>query len=182
MAMLKDSVGVIEGEILDIWVNRYEYTTAFDKFEPGGLLYHRPTTVAYTIRIDNVLSGDFQTGDELTIEDFTFICDSVISIKKGSSYVIPIIKDDGMFYESDKILSGDTSLKYSYRTLYPYHPQIEKVTGGYIVPDDWTSLITDDCRKVTMDVNRTEFPNFDSLYYVPESIFSERIGPVINSR
>lgn len=174
-SMLNESVGVIEGEIIDLWVNQYEYATASDKFEPGGRLYHKPTTVAYKIRVDKVFTGDFNVGDEVTVEDYYFMCDSIVSIKKGSSYVIPIGKGDGKFYEPDEIVEGDTCLGSCYYTIYQFHPQIEKVDGGYIVSSDWQTLITDDCTEVIMDVDHADFPFDVSLYYVPEITFHDRM-------
>ena len=34
--MIRDSKAIVEGEILDMWVNNYEYYTASDKFEENG--------------------------------------------------------------------------------------------------------------------------------------------------
>ncbi len=180
-SMLNDSVGVIAGEIIDLYVKQYEYATASNKFEPNGLLYHKPTTVAYKIRVDRVLSGDFNVGDEVMVEDYYFVCDSIVSIKKGNSYVIPIGKGDGKFYESDEIVSGDTALESCYYTIYQFHPQIEKVNGGYIVPSDWKTLITEDCSEIIIDIDKGDFPFFDSLYYVPESIFNDRMNLILQN-
>lgn len=183
-SMLNDSAGVIEGEIIDLWVNQYEYATASDKFEPDGKIYHKPSTVAYKIKIDRVLSGDFSVGDIITIEDCHFILDSVVSIKKGGKYVIPLGKGDGKFFDHDKIISGDTNLESCYYTLYQFHPQIEKVSGGYIVPGDWETLITDDCTEIIMDIvdiNNAVFSFPGPLYYVPDSIFNDRITHIIQS-
>lgn len=180
-SMLNDSIGVIEGEILDIYVNHYEYETASDKFEPNGRLYHKPRTVAYKIKVDRVLSGDFSVGDVVTVEDYYFVCDSVVSIKKGSTYVIPIGLSDGKFYDYDNIVSGDTSLESCYFTLYQFHPQIEKVDGGYIVPSDWKTLTTENCSEIIMDIDVNGSLFFESLYYVPDSVFNERIGLIIHS-
>lgn len=180
-SMLNDSVGVIEGEILDIYVNHYEYETASDKFEPNGRLYHKPQTVAYKIKVDRVLRGDFSVGDVVTVEDYYFVLDSVVSIKKGETYVIPIGEGDGKFYDNDEIISGDTSLESCYFTLYQFHPQIEKVDGGYVVPSDWKTLITEDCKEIIMDIDVNGSPFSDSLYYVPDSVFNERIGLIIHS-
>ena len=181
-SMLNDSAGVIEGEIIDLWVNQYEYATASDKFEPDGQIYHKPSTVAYKIKIDRVLSGDFSVGDIITIEDYHFILDSIVSIKKGGKYVIPLGKGDGKFFEHDKIISGDTNLESCYYTLYQFHPQIEKVSGGYIVPSDWETLVTDDCTEIIMDIADIDNAVFSfpgPLYYVPDSIFNERISLIL---
>lgn len=180
-SMLNESVGVIEGEIIDLWVNQYEYATASDKFEPGGRLYHKPTTVAYKIRVDKVFTGDFNVGDEVTVEDYYFMCDSIVSIKKGSSYVIPIGKGDGKFYEPDEIVEGDTCLESCYYTIYQFHPQIEKVDGGYIVPSDWETLITDECTEIIMDIEGEEIPYPGSLYYVPVDVFNDRMNLILKS-
>ena len=178
--MLKDAAAVIEGEVLDIWVNTYEYTTASDKFEQGGVLHHKLTTVAYKIKIDRVYSGGLSVGDEVTVEDCNFECSPVISIKKGSSYVIPVGKGDGRFYESDKITSGDTALKSCYFTLYQFHPQIERVSGGYVVSSDWKSL-TADSKEIIIDTENAELPYSLSLRFVPDDIFDERISPLLES-
>lgn len=181
-SMLNESVGLIEGEILDIWVNQYEYATASDKFEPGGRLYHKPTTVAYKIRVDKVFTGDFNVGDEVTVEDYYFMCDSIVSIKKGSSYVIPIGRGDGKFYDHDEIVEGDTSLESCYYTVYQFHPQIEKVDdGGYIVPSDWKTLITDECIEIIMDIEGEEIPYPGSLYFVPSDVFNDRMNLILQS-
>lgn len=180
-SMLNDSAGVIEGEIIDLWVNQYEYATASNKFEPDGQIYHKPSTVAYKIKIDRVLSGDFSVGDIITIEDYHFILDSIVSIKKGGKYVIPLGKGDGKFFDHDKIISGDTNLESCYYTLYQFHPQIEKVSGGYIVPGDWETLITDECTEIIMDIEGEEIPYPGSLYYVPDSVFNDRITHIIQS-
>ena len=180
-SMLNESVGLIEGEILDIWVNHYEYATASDKFEPGGRLYHKPTTAAYKIRVDKVFTGDFNVGDEVTVEDYYFMCDSIVSIKKGSSYVIPIGKGDGKFYDHDEIVEGDTCLESCYYTIYQFHPQIEKVDGGYIVPSDWETLITDECTEIIMDIEGEEIPYPGSLYYVPVDVFNDRMNLILQS-
>lgn len=179
--MLNDSIGIVEGEILDIWVNHYEYETASDKFEPNGRLYHKPQTVAYKIKVDRVLSGDFSIGDVITVEDYYFVLDSVVSIKKGETYVIPIGEGDGKFYEHDEIISGDTSLESCYFTLYQFHPQIERVNGGYVIPNDWKTLITEDCTEIIMDIDENGFLFYDSMYYVPESVFNDRINLIIHS-
>lgn len=182
-SMLNDSAGVIEGEIIDLWVNQYEYATASDKFEPDGQIYHKPSTVAYKIKIDRVLSGDFSVGDIITIEDCHFILDSIVSIKKGGKYVIPLGKGDGKLFDHDKIISGDTNLESCYYTLYQFHPQIEKVSGGYIVPGDWETLITD-CTEIIMDIvdiDNAVFSFPGPLYYVPDSIFNDRITHIIQS-
>lgn len=181
-SMLNDSAGVIEGEIIDLWVNHYEYATASDKFEPDGQIFHKPSTVAYKIKIDRVLSGDFLVGDIITIEDYHFILDSIVSIKKGGKYVIPLGKGDGKFFEHDKIISGDTNLESCYYTLYQFHPQIEKVSGGYIVPGDWETLITEDCTEIIMDIENVDNAVFSfsrPLYYIPDNILNERISLIL---
>lgn len=180
-SMLRDSAGIIEGEILDMWVNHYEYATAFDKFEPNGQLYHNPSTVAYKIRVDKVLSGDFSVGDVITVEDYFFFLDSIISIKKGGIYVIPIGVGEGILFEHDEIISGSNILESSYYTLYQFHPQIEKVSGGYVVPGDWNTLITDECTEIIMDIEDGDFSFHDSLYYVPDRVFNDRISLILQN-
>ena len=180
-SMLKDSAGFIEGEVVDMWVNHYEYATASDKFEPNGRLYHNTSTVAYKIRVDRVLSGDFSVGDVITVEDYYFILDSIVSRNKGGSYVIPIGKGEGKLFESDEIVSGSNILESSFYTLYQFQPQIEKVSGGYVVPSGWKTLITDECSEIIIDVEEAEMLFPGSLYFVPDSIFNERMSLILQS-
>lgn len=180
-SLVDDSIDIVEGEILDIWVNHYEYATASDKFEPNGRLYHKDSTVAYKIRVDKVYSGDFEVGDEVTVEDYYFVCDSVVSIKKGGYYVIPIGKGDGKLWMNDEIVSGDDEMQSKYFTIYQFHPQIEKIDGGYIVPSDWETLITDECTEIIMDIEGEEIPYPGSLYFVPDDVFNERMDLILQS-
>lgn len=178
-SMLKESFGIVEGEIIDMWVNHYEYATASDKFTTNGRLYHKDSTVVYKIKVDKVFSGDFSVGDIVTIEDYYFMLDSIISIKKGGNYVIPISKGDGILFTHEEVVSGSTILESSYYTLYQFHPQIEKVSGGYIVPDDWKTLITEDCTEIIMDIDDTESSYYGSMYFIPDGVFNDRMNSVL---
>ncbi|MBP0989108.1 MAG: hypothetical protein J6S92_12635 [Oscillospiraceae bacterium] len=180
-SMLHDAVGLIEGEILDIWTNQYEYATSSDKFEPGGRVHHKTATVAYTIKVDKVFAGDFHVGDEITVEDNYYLFDSVVSIKKSCSYVIPIGRSDEKLYDNENIVSGDASHESSYFTIYQFHPQIEKVDGGYIVPSDWKTLITDECKEIIMDIEGETVTYPCTLYYVPDDVFNDRINLVLQN-
>ncbi|MBQ5990095.1 MAG: hypothetical protein IJL67_11450 [Oscillospiraceae bacterium] len=177
----RNDSSVVEGEILDMWVNNYEYSYAFDKFEPDGVMNYKQSTVAYKIKVNRVLSGDFSAGDEITVEDVNYPIDRIVSVKKGSTYVIPIIKGDGVLYISGTLKSGSNVLESAYYTYYPFHPQIEKVDGGYVVPDDWKTLITDECTKIFMDIPEEEISYPASLYFVPDSVFNERMSILLNT-
>jgi len=172
--------GVVEGEIIDIWVNYYEYATACDKFEPDGQLHHKESTVAYKIRVDKVLSGDFLVGDIVTVEDRFFILDSIISVKNGGNYVIPIGNGKGVLYEGDEILSGSNIMESSYYTLYQFQPQIQKVSGGYVVPGRWRTL-TDECAEIIMDIDNIKMRFPGSLYFVPDNDFDYRMGLILQN-
>ncbi len=173
---LNEAMAVVEGEILDMWVNHYEYATESDKFEPNGRLYHKPSTVAYKIRVDKVYSGNFSVGDVITVEDYNFLLDSVISIKTGGTYVIPIAQGDGILWEHDEVVSGNNILESCYYTYYQFHPQIEKVNGGYVVPGDWKTLITDECTEIIMDTDNSFYAG---MYYVPDNVFNDRISLIL---
>ncbi len=172
---------VVEGEILDMWVNNYEYSYTYEKFGPDGELFDKQSTVAYKIKVNRVLRGDLSAGDVITVEDQQFVCDRVVSVKKGKTYVIPIIKGEGLLYAGGEIKSGSNALESEYYTYYPFHPQIEKVDGGYVVPDDWETLITDECEKIIMDIPEDEISYPASLYFIPDSVFNERMSIVLNT-
>ena len=179
--VLANESSVVEGEILDMWVNNYEYSYTYEKFGPDGELFDKQSTVAYKIKVNRVLRGDFSAGDVITVEDQQFVCDRVISVKKGETYVIPIIKGEGLLYAGGEIKSGSNVLESEYYTYYPFHPQIEKVDGGYVVSDDWETLITDECTKIIMDIPEEEISYPASLYFVPDSVFNERMSIVLNT-
>ncbi|MBR6924308.1 MAG: hypothetical protein IKH50_07205 [Oscillospiraceae bacterium] len=179
--VLANESSVVEGEILDMWVNNYEYSYTFEKFGPDGELFDKQSTVAYKIKVNRVLSGSFSAGDEITVEDVNYPIDRIVSVKKGSTYVIPIIKGEGLLYAGGEIKSGSNVLESEYYTYYPFHPQIEKVDGGYVVPDDWKTLITDECNKIIMDIPEEEISYPASLYFVPDSVFNERMSIVLNT-
>ena len=178
--MLKDGIGIVEGEIINMKVNHYEYATASDKFQKNGALHHKESTVVYQIRVDRVLHGDFAAGEVVTVEDISFVCDPVISVKTGSRYIIPIAKGDGKLYEADQVVSGSVSMESSYYTVYPYHPQIEKVSGGYVVSSDWSSLITADCTELRMDPRENCYPF--TMFHVPGAVFNERFNIIIKKQ
>ena len=131
--------------------------------------------------MNRVLSGDFSAGDVITVEDVNYPIDRIVSVKKGSTYVIPIIKGEGLLYTGGEIKSGSNVLESEYYTYYPFHPQIEKTDGGYVVPDDWKTLITDECTKIIMDIPESEINFPVSLYFVPDSVFDERMSIVLNT-
>lgn len=108
--------------------------------------------------------------------------DSVISIQKGSRYVIPIyILGEQIYSNADEVISGDISRESVYSTSYPFHPQIEAVEDGYIVPNDWNTLITDECTKIIVDIPLENGDFFkDKMYFVPENVFDERMSEIIN--
>ena len=56
-------------------------------------VYHKPQTVAYKIKVDRVLRGDFSVGDVVTVEDYYFVLDSVVSIKKGDPSLKTLTQD-----------------------------------------------------------------------------------------
>ena len=173
--MLKEyAAGVVEGEIVDIWVNHYEYQETSNKFEPNGRLYHKDSTVAYKIKVNRVLSGSFQVGEEVTVEDRFFPLDSVVSIKKGGTYVVPIAKGEGKLFTTNEVVGGNNVLESSYYTFYQFETQIEKVSGGYVVTESWKTLITDECTEVTMDIEDADSIFHKKMYFVPESVFNER--------
>ena len=180
-SITRNDSSVVEGEILDMWVNNYEYSCTFEKFGPDGVLNYKQSTVAYKIKVNRVLSGDFSAGDEIIVEDVNYPIDRIVSVKKGSIYVIPIIKGDGVLYLGGTLKSGSNVLESEYYTYYPFHPQIEKVDGGYVVPDDWKTLITDECTKIIIDIPESEMNFSVSLYFVPDSVFDERMSMVLNT-
>lgn len=126
------------------------------------------------------MSGDFLVGDIVTVEDRFFILDSIISVKKGGNYVIPIEKGKGILYEDDEILSGSNIMESSYYTLYQFQPQIEKVNGGYVVPGNWKTL-TDECAEIILDIDNAEVRFPGSLYFVPDNDFDYRMGLILQN-
>lgn len=55
------------------------------------------------------------------------------------------------------------------------------VKSGYLVTDDWKTLITDECTPVIIDVDNEYTRFWEEMYYVPENVFNERIGLIFQS-
>lgn len=181
-SQLKDCTAIIEGEITEIYVKDYEFSTACDKFEPDGTLNYKISSVVYKIKAENVLSGDFQTGDIITVEDEIFMFDSVISIRQGGRYVIPISNAGNEIYVHEDIVSGSNKRESIYATAYQFQPQIEAVDGGYIVPETWKTLVAEDCTNIIMDVTpENDSYLYDKMYFVADDVFDVQMSKLLES-
>ena len=182
-SMLQNSSAIIEGEIVDMYTKEYEFSVPCDKFEANGVMNYKTKTVVYNISAEKVWYGDVQEGDILTVEDEIFMFDSVVSIHKGGKYVIPIYYageylSDG---RESEIVSGSNKRESLLATNYQFQPQIEVVENGYVAPNTWQTVITEDCNNIIMDITLEHGDYFkDKMYFVPENIFKTQFQAVID--
>ncbi len=182
-SMLEECAAVIEGEIVNIHLKNYTFTTAEDKFNNGGTLNYNVFTVVYEIKVAKVWYGELTVGDIVTVEDQSFFADEVMAIKNGHSYVIPIYEagNEIWSFNHKELLSGDIQRDSIYSTVYPYHPQIEAVADGYIVSTDWETLTGGEKSEIIIDIELGENGDFykDKMMFIPTEAFSEQMGILI---
>lgn len=155
--MLSRAIGVVEGEV-----------TESGRSGLGGIgipMYF------YKLRVERVLCGDLTVGEEVTVKaalhSETFEC-----VKPGRRYVVPLVSNEGENRDYGTTRGG-------YRAVYPFEPMIERVSGGYIVPRGWDSLITDGCTDVTGDPAYHYKDYVGRMYCVPDEIFEVRMQQLI---
>lgn len=184
-SMLKECSAVIEGKILSIREKEYTIVTEHDKFGEGGTLTEKINTLVYEVEINKVYCGDFTEKEIITVEDMLFICGTVNSMREGHSYVIPLCKGSEEIMNPDEvaIISGDIKRESVYSVLYPFHPQIERVNEGYVVVDEWDTLVSGEKEKITVDVDLSESDESyrDSMYLVSKEVFAEKLEEVLVS-
>lgn len=182
-SMLENCVAVIEGEIVNIHPKNYSFTTADDKFGEGGTLDYKVSTVVYEIKVAKAWYGEMKAGDTVTVEDQLFFADEILAIKKGHSYVIPICEagNEIWSFNHKELLSGDIQRDSIYGTVYPYHPQIEAIAGGYIVSTDWETLTAGEKSDIIIDMELGENGDFykDKMKLIPAETFSRQMDILI---
>ena len=181
--MIMDSCLIIQGTVQNIRLNDYLDTQ---------------TTAVYEICVDDILYSekDVAPGDVILIEQdlymATSIQDSVVGLKPGGQYILPITELPEEYayvseftYESDLIApeAKNTSvnierahvLESRYQIIYPFMPPIQVVPGvGWLFPSNWESLITDDASPVVMDETAAQATDgtlyYETLYLRDETI------------
>ncbi|MBR5438266.1 MAG: hypothetical protein IKV21_05035 [Clostridia bacterium] len=178
---LKDSVAVIEGEILSVGKKEYTVVYEFDKFENSGRLTQKSETLIIEIRADKVWYGDIKEGEIVTVETEMFY---MVLPAVGRRYVLPVC-DAGEEINLDEAgqtyLSGDIKRESRYSIIYPFQMQIEKTEKGYLFPSAWESLITEETKDVTVDISITETEaEYDKMKLNTEESFTEQFTGLLN--
>lgn len=174
-----ESLAFIEGELTEIKEKSYNYKISSDKFEPNGSLNTGKNSVVYKIKVKKSYYGDLKEGTTVTVEDIVNPASRTFSLKIGKSYVIPLY-DAGneiiLESEREKLISGDITRSSKYSTVYQYHPQIEAAKGGYIVSNDWKTLVKATDIKVICDTQTDDFIYYtDKMFFVESKDFNERM-------
>jgi hypothetical protein len=178
--MIMDSKLIIKGTVENVRFNKY---------------FENQTTAVYEVRVDEVLYSekDVKAGDLVLVEQnlymFTSIQDSVVGLKPGGQYILPIFESDydrvEDFRADSDILTGEArdkgysvvvskELESAYGIIYPYLPQIQAVPGkGYLFPSNWVSLATEDASEVILDVNSESQGYFEKLLFRDESLITD---------
>lgn len=179
-----DYIAILEGEITNIYLKKYDYKVSYDKFDKEQIFDYHYKTVVYEMCIDKVWFGDFAAESTILVEDQTYwgtsLCGEVFALKQGHSYVIPIYQgsDELFLSPSETLVSGNITKDSSYSTYYPYHPQIEVTLDNcYIVPDEWETLAVPEAAKIIMDVELEGDYGWykDKMLLLPEELFDIRM-------
>lgn len=131
--LLSESNSVIKGTVTNISFKEYK-----DELDIQSIRQ----SVIYEVKVDKIYYStlSFNVEETMIIENdlytYTSLANSVEKLNSNRQYLLLIKESD-----------GELSI------IYPFAPQIEiTVDGEYIFPEHWTSLIDENTKTVTMDV------------------------------
>lgn len=121
--------------------------------------------ILYEIRVDKKLKAgeDIAAGDTLLVEmdtyTYTSLEGSVTGLKGNRQYILPLAKKD----------NG------TYSIIYPFAPQIEVTNdGSYVLHENYTSLINEDAREITVDQSEISSYFSGKLYLLDNKDFEDQ--------
>ncbi|MBQ8227593.1 MAG: hypothetical protein IJZ88_01125 [Clostridia bacterium] len=180
-ASLRDNcVSIVEGEIISITPKEYVIVSEYEKFG-NNTITEKVHTLIYKLRVTNTRYGNIPGGKTILIEDRAFFIDEFFSLKVGHRYILPLCYDDGEITEpTGNIISGNTKRESPYSTIYPFHPQIEAVEGGYLFTNDWKSLNVSEAQKIVMDIELNERGKYyeDKMLFLSKSAFEKNFKKI----
>ncbi len=156
-ALLVESSAVIKGTILGIRFKEYAFENE------SGSEETTPTrqTVIYEIKVDKIYyaTDSFEVGETILIENDLYTYTSLAGVFEklniNRQYILALQETEVYVEEGTETPESNLSV------LYPFAPQIEITKSGqYLFPDHWSTLVTDDAKTVTMDME-----NAYSYYY-----------------
>lgn len=174
---------IIEGTVTDIYVKHYTYDIYSDKFEENGILHGKTDTIVYEVAVDKTWYGKDISGDTILIEDTSYFIEPILAVKKGGRYVLPLHEyGDSIWTLGHEYAGGDITRETVYSTIYPFHPQIEVTNDGlYVVSEDWTTLTSQNAKKIIMDtLDDYDFWK-DKMYLVDGKAFEEQMAILISN-
>lgn len=174
---------IIEGTVTDIYVKHYTYDIYSDKFEENGILHGKTDTIVYEVAVDKTWYGKDISGDTILIEDTSYFIEPILAVKKGGRYVLPLYEHgDSVWTLGHEYAGGDITRETVYSTIYPFHPQIEVTNdGSYVVSEDWTTLTSQNAKKIIMDtLDDYDFWK-DKMYLVDGKAFEEQMAILISN-
>ena len=175
-AMLNDNcVAIVEGEIISITPKEYVIVSEYEKFG-NKTLTEKVHTLIYEVQVVKTRYGNISENETILIEDSVFFTEEIFSLKVGHRYVLPLCYDNGEIIEpTGKLISGTTKRESPYSTVYPFHPQIEAIEGGYLFTSDWNSLSVSNAKKVTVDVELSEAEQYyeDKMLFLNQADFDK---------
>lgn len=173
--MLSECCAILEGTVTDIYVKHYAYDIYDDKFESGGVLHHRPSTVVYALEVETVWYGQGFSGTVL-VEDYCWFPDEIFSLQVGRRYVVPLYEGEETLVIWGRYAGGEITRDSQYGTIYSYHPQIQVTSdGSYVVPGDWPTLTAEGARPVVMAEQNDEEMFREELYLVDGEAFRRQM-------
>lgn len=175
-AMLNNRcVAIVEGEIISITPKEYVIVSEYEKFGNKTLI-EKAHTLIYEFLVIKTRYGNISENETILIEDSVFFTEEIFSLKVGHRYVLPLCYDNGEIIEpTGKLISGTTKRESPYGTVYPFHPQIEAIEGGYLFTSDWNSLSVSNAKKVTVDIELSETEQYykDKMLFLNQADFDK---------
>lgn len=158
--ILSEGSAVIKGTVTDIRFKEYNYMIGSEESE-GRETQAVRQSVIYEIKVDRIFysDGSFSEGETIIIENdlytYTSLASSVEKLKTNRQYILALYENDGEVYipADTEVLESTQKLESSLSVLYPFTTQIEITADGkYIFPDHWVSLVNEETKTVTMDI------------------------------
>jgi len=158
--ILSEGNAVFKGTVTDVRFKEYSYTVGSEESE-GSETQAVRQSVIYEMKVDRIFysDGSFSEGETIIIENdlytYTSLASSVEKLKINRQYILALYENDGEVYipADTEELESTEKLESSLSVLYPFTTQIEITEDGkYIFPDHWVSLINEETKTVTMDI------------------------------
>lgn len=158
--ILSEGSAVVKGTVTGVRFKEYNYVIKSGEGEDAELKDTRQSVI-YEVKVDKVYhsDGSFSEGETILIENdlytYTSLASSVEKLSSGRQYILALHENEEEVYirQEGEDVEGSITRESTLSVLYPFTAQIEITEDGkYLFPDHWVSLVNEETKTVTMDV------------------------------